>query len=154
MKSAIVLAALAWSSTGFAQTASVEQVDAARGRIWSLTRDGVSLRPIAPSKQAVVPLPGWHWAGAPYSSEPALAIGPKGEVIVTSDIAPVLWRIDPETLAVSVHPLALDADTDKDVGFSALAYSREHDAFVGVSGPQGSVWIIDRPLSRARKLVR
>jgi hypothetical protein len=160
MKSAIAvslafaaLSSLAWMPASHAQSGP-EQVDAARGRIWSLTRDGASLRPAAAAQRAVVALPGWHWAGAPYSVEPALAIGPGGEVIITSDVAPVLWRIDPATLAVSVHALALDADTDKDVGFSALAYSREHDAFVGISGAQGSVWIIDRALARARKVLR
>lgn len=147
----LTLAGLAWFPPCVAQTAGIEQVDAARGRIWSLTSQGVSLRPVSQPQRAVA-LPGWHWAGAPYSTEPALAIGPGGEVIVTSDIAPILWRVDPVTFAVSIHPLALDADTDKDIGFSALAYSREHDAFVGVSGSQGSVWLIDRPLTRARKL--
>jgi hypothetical protein len=65
---------------------------------------------------------------------------------------PTLWRIDAETLAVSAHPLALDSDTDKDVGFSGLVYSREHGAFFGVSGMLGSLWTIDRSLTQARKI--
>jgi hypothetical protein len=141
---AVALAGLVWLGNGHAQTTSAPA--------WSLTGDGVSLSDPAKPRPITVALPGWHWAGAPYGAAPALAIGPQGEAIVTSDVAPVLWRIDPKTLAVSVHALALDADTDKDVGFSSLAYSREHDAFVGVSGVHGSVWMIDRSLLRARKL--
>ena len=148
MKSAKIAVALALAGLALANCAQA-QGDA---RVWSLTKDGVSLRDPAKPRPIAVALPGWHFAGAPYGSAPALAIGPQGEAIVTSDIAPVLWRVDPKTLAVSVHTLALDADTDKDVGFSTLVYSREHEAFVGVSGTLGSVWIIDRPLTRARKL--
>ena len=140
---ALTLAGLASLGSAHAQTSS---------RIWALTKEGVSVTDPARPRAVPVALPGWHFAGAPYGSAPALAIGPQGEAIVTSDVAPVLWRIDPKTLAVSVHTLALDADTDKDVGFSTLAYSREHDAFVGVSGMHGSVWMIDRALMRARKV--
>ena len=140
---ALTLAGLVCLNGAHAQTSA---------RAWALTHDGVSLRDAATPQPITVALPGWHWAGAPYGSAPALAIGPQGEAIVTSDSVPVLWRIDPKTLAVSVHRLALDADTDKDVGFSTLAYSREHDAFVGVSGLLGSVWMIDRPLVQARKI--
>jgi len=140
---ALALAGLAWLGGAHGQTGA---------RAWSLTQDGVSTLDPARPRAISVTLPGWHWAGAPYGSAPALAVGPEGEAIVTSDVAPVLWRIDPKTLAVSIHPLELDADADKDVGFSALAYSREHDAFVGVSGMLGSVWVIDRSLTRARKV--
>ncbi len=149
---AVTLAGAVWLSCAYAQSPVGRHVDAARDRIWSLTKDGVSLHDTAGTRRAAVVLPGWHWAGTPYGSDPALALGPQGEAIVTSDIAPVLWRIDPATLAVSVHALTLDADAGKDVGFSALAYSREHDAFVGISGMHGSVWMIDRPLTRARKI--
>jgi hypothetical protein len=121
-------------------------------RSWSLTQDGVALQDKA--KRITVRLPGWHWAGAPYGYSPALAVGPQGEAIVTSDVVPVLWRIDPATLAVSVHPLALESDQGMDVGFNRLVYSREHDAFFGFSGALGSLWLIDRSLARARKLER
>jgi hypothetical protein len=140
---AITLAGLAFLGSAHAQSSA---------RAWSLTQEGVSVLDPAGLRAVNVALPGWHWAGAPYGAAPVLAIGPQGEAIVTSDVAPVLWRVDPKTLAVSVHPLVLDADNDKDIGFSTLAYSREHDAFVGVSGMHGSVWMIDRALMRARKV--
>jgi hypothetical protein len=100
----------------------------------------------------VLTLPGWQWVGAPYSCLPDLALGPKGEAVISSNIVPTLWRIDPETLAVSVHPLTLDTDTDKDVGFSGLAYSARDAAFFAVSGVHGSLWRIDPLLRRAQKV--
>ncbi len=68
-----------------------------------------------------------------YACAPDIAIGPRGEVVVTSNVLPVLWKIDPDTLAVSVHRLQLDADHDKDVGFSGLAYSEHNGAYFAVS---------------------
>lgn len=127
-------------------------LDPARHRVWFLTRDGVSVYDVAGSGRIAVPLPEWLSADAPYASPPDLALGPGGEAVVTSNVVPTLWRIDPETLAVSVHPLALDADTDKEVGFTGLVYSPEHEAFFAVSGTHGSLWRIDRRLETARRI--
>lgn len=128
-------------------------MDPERKRVWSLTRDGVFLHDRrTPAKIMEVHLPGWHWAGSPYGCLPDLALGPKGEVVVTSDVLPTLWRIDPDTLAVSVHPLALDADADKDIGFSGLAYASDYGAFFAVSYSHGSLWRIDPLLTRAQKI--
>ena len=128
------------------------QQDAARNRVWVLTVEGVVLyRGKAPDR-IVIPLPSWIWAGAPYGCQPDLALGPNGEAIITSDVVSTLWRVDPETLAVSVHPLALDADTGKVVGFSALRYSSKHAAYFAVSAVQGSLWRVDPLLKRAQKM--
>jgi hypothetical protein len=129
------------------------QVDPARHRVWWLTREGVSLHDVTKPQPIALTLPGWHWAGEPYGAcLPDLALGPQGEAIVTSDVIPTLWRVDPETLAVTVHPLSLETDRDKDVGFSAIVYSREHGVFFGVSGIHGSLWTIDPSLTRAQKI--
>ena len=127
-------------------------VDPERNRIWLLTRDGVSVYDVAKSERIRVPLPSWLWLDTPYGRLPDLALGPSGEAVVTSNVVPTLWRIDPETLAVSVHPLLLDSDADKDMGFSGLVYSSEHQAFFAVSDVYGSLWRIDRGLERARKI--
>ena len=71
---------------------------------------------------------------------------------MTSNVLPVLWKIDPDTLAVSVHRLQLDADADKDVGFSGLAYSERDGAYFAVSELHGSLWRIDPMLRRAQKI--
>lgn len=129
------------------------QVDPARNRVWSLTSEGVFFHDVGtPEKRVEVALPSWNWVDTPYSCPPDLALGPKGEAVVTSNVVPMLWRIDPDTLAVSVHELVLDTDNDKDVGFSGLAYSTEHGAFFAVSDVHGSLWRID-PLLRAGQKV-
>jgi hypothetical protein len=131
------------------------QADEARGRIWVLTRAGVVIFDATSSRPIRrMPLPGWVWAGEPYGCLPGLALGPKGEVVVSSDVVPTLWRVDPETLEVSEHTLALNSDADKDIGFSELWYSREHNAYFGVSAFYGSVWRIDPLLGRAQKVAQ
>lgn len=128
------------------------RLDSARHRIWVLSGDGVFLYDLTKPQRIAISLPDWVWAGAKYGCLPDLALGPRGEAVVTSNIVPTLWTIHPETLAVTVHPLALDADTDKDVGFSGLAYSAEHAAFFAVSSLHGSLWRIDPLLTRAQKI--
>jgi hypothetical protein len=128
------------------------RLDPARHRIWMLAEDGVSLYDVAQQKRIAISLPGWVWAGAAYACLPDFALGPRGEAVITSNVVPTLWTIHPETLGVTVHPLALDADTDKDVGFSGLAYSAEHAAFFAVSSLHGSLWKIDPLFRRAQKI--
>jgi hypothetical protein len=128
------------------------RVDPARQRVWLLTVDGVIVDDAAAPAKVAVSLPEWQWVAPPYGCLPDLAIGPNGEAVITSNVLPTLWRIDPGTLAVSVHPLALDADLDKDVGFSRIAYSPEHGAFFAVGIYDGALWRIDPVLASARKL--
>ena len=129
------------------------QTDPVRNRTWYLTSEGVSIQEAGtPGKTMEVPLPFWSWVHGEYSCPPVLALGPKGEAIVTSNVVPTLWRIDPETLAVSVHELVLDSDNDKDVGFSGLVYSTEHGVFFAVSHTHGSRWQIDPLLRTGHKV--
>ena len=165
--SAIALALQAGCETGASSAASAQstrnpsgtkpvsvryQVDAGRERVWWLTADGVFVNHARASGKTSVPLPGWTWAAAPWSCIPDMALGPRGEAVVTSNVVPVVWRIDPDTLAVSEHPLALDADGDKDVGFTGLTYSPEHEAYFAVSGAHGTLWKIDAQLRRGEKI--
>jgi hypothetical protein len=115
-------------------------------RSWQLTRDGVM------AGNTSVAIPGWILAAEPYACPPELAVGPKGEAVVTSNVVSTLWRVDPETLAVTEHPLTLDADAGRDVGFSSLVYSPRHAAYFAVSATHGSLWRIDTQLQRAQKL--
>src|SRR4051812_22968078 len=118
-----------------------QQVDAARERIWRLGQDGVfMLERAVPAK--LVRLQDWQWAAPPYGCLPDLALGPNGEAIVTSNVLPVLWRVDPRSLAVTLHTVALEADGGRDAGFSALAWSPEHRAYFAVSQADGALWRI------------
>lgn len=128
------------------------QIDPERNRVWLLTQAGVFVYDLARPERIAVSLPDWLLVDTSYACAPDLALGPKGEAVITSNIVPTLWRIDPDTLAVSVHPLVLDADTDKDVGFSGLAYSPQHGAFLAASYSHGSLWRIDPLLKGARKI--
>lgn len=128
------------------------QIDSARNRIWVLTDHGVTLYDVRAPKAIAISLPEWVRVDKAYGCLPDLALGPKGEAVITSNVVPTLWKIHPETLAVTMHPLALDADTDKDVGFSGLAYSAEQGAFFAVSYAHGSLWRIDPQLARAEKI--
>ena len=129
------------------------RADAARDRIWSLTRDGVALHVRAKPGKTLIELPDWAWAHAPWACPPDLAIGPKGEAVITSNVSPTLWRVDGETLAVTVHPIALASDTHRDFGFSKLVYSPEKGVFIAVSDTFASTWEIDAQLRTARKVV-
>jgi hypothetical protein len=128
------------------------QKDDARQRGWLLTRSGVLAFDLKTGKTtAHVRLPGWTWAGEAFSCLPDLALGPKGEALVTSNVEPTLWRVDPLTLAVTRHELVLDAERDKDVGFTGLVYSSGQGAFFAVSD-FGALWRIDPLLRRAQKI--
>jgi len=122
-----------------------------RARAWVIDAGELLLEQAGKPRRAVT-LPDWQWAAQPYACAPDIALGPRGEVIVTSNVLPVLWKIDPETLRVSVHRLEFDSDTDKDVGFSGLVYSERNGAYFAVSGLQGSLWRIDPLLRRAQKV--
>jgi len=128
------------------------QFDANRERVWWLTRDGVVVKNVRAMERTAVPIPDWTWVGEAWSCTPDLALGPRGEALVTSNIVPIVWKIDPETMVVTEHPLVLDADTDKDFGFTGLTYSPEHDAYFAVSGNLGTLWKIDAQLTRGEKV--
>ena len=128
------------------------RIDEARSRIWVLTGDGVELYDVAAQRRTAIALPDWVRVARAYGCLPDLALGRNGEAVVTSNAVPTLWRIDPASLAVTVHPLVLDADADKDVGFSGLVYSAEQGVFFAVSYALGSLWRIDPLLRRAQRI--
>ena len=120
------------------------RVDEVRSRIWVLTPVGVALYEASTGEQiAEVPLPGWIWVGEKYACSPDLAIGPRGEAVISSNVVPTLWRVDPVTLVASKHDLAIE-DEGRDIGITALAYSAQQGAYFAVSPSKGSLWRIDR----------
>jgi len=126
------------------------QLDAERNRVWLLTRQGVAIYDAkTPDRILRVSIPGWKLGGGPNACLPDIAVGPKGVAVVSSDVAPVLWRIDPDTLAVTRHELRLDTDQSKDVGFTLLRYPAPQGWYLAVDGPQGTIWRIDGDLKNA-----
>ena len=96
-------------------------------------------------------MPDWIRVDEPYSCAPDLVLDPSGAALVSSNIVPALWRIDPETFAVGRHDLALDSDTDKDVGFTGLAVAAEQGVLLAVSAIHGSLWRVDLRRNEAEK---
>jgi hypothetical protein len=127
--------------------------DATRNQYWLLQRDGVYLYDA--TTQALkkrYELPGWLYVRQHYACAPDLAIDARGAVVISSNVAPLLWRVDPAKAEVTTHEIALDADNDKDVGFSGLVYAADQGAFFAVSSVQGSLWRIDSLLRKAQKI--
>lgn len=149
----LLLVSALWMANASAEPESVLQQrhDAARARSWFLTRDGVLVHDGVSGRRVRVELPQWMWVDAPHCG-PDLVLGPGGEALVTSNVVPTLWRIDGRTLAVSLHPLALDVDRDKDVGFAAIVYSPEQRAYLAYSDMHRTVWRIDTTLKTATRI--
>lgn len=124
-------------------------VDGGRGQVWTLSREGLFVSHVASVERQAIVLPDWAIAGEPFGSEPALALGRGGDVLVTSDIMPFVWRVDPRTRAVSVHRPVLSAHEDKDFGFTSIAYSPAEGAYVATSTMPNVRWRIDAALTRA-----
>ena len=126
--------------------------DTARGRIWTLNEGTVLLydgRTRTLAKK--VALTGWSSVSDQHSCPADLAVDVAGHVIVSSNIAPTLWRINAETLDAERLEITLDADHDKDVGFTGLL-STSRDRLYAISAIHGSLWRIDLNSRRGTKL--
>ena len=149
-----VLAA-AFCASAFANDGGVvlrHQKDASRHREWMLTPRAVTLYDSrARQTVAVIELPQWVWAGESYLCPPDLALGPNGEALVSSNVIPSLWRIDPVSLRVTRHDLVVDSHVDKDVGFTGLTYAAALGVYFAVSD-FGALWRIDPLLRRAQEV--
>jgi hypothetical protein len=127
--------------------------DSARNHVWVLQREAVYLYDAkSRALRGRYELPDWIYVGDRYGCAPDLAVDAAGTAVVSSNIAPVLWRIDAAKHAVTRHELVLDADRDKEVGFSGLAYAPDQGVFFAVSSLHGSLWRIDPLLRRAQKI--
>ena len=154
VKSLAIILLLA-ASSALAEPALTLRVahDVSRNQYWLLQRDGVYLYDA--TTQALkqrYELPGWLYVRNRYACAPDLAVDARGAAVISSNITPMLWRVDPAKAEVTMHELVLDADNDKDVGFSGLVYAADQGAFFAVSSTQGSLWRIDSLLRRGQKI--
>ena len=126
--------------------------DPERNRLWLLDHDSVSLYDNRSGKllQRIV-LPGWIIVGNEFSCPPDLALDPSGAVFVTSNVLPVLWRVDPVQFEVTLLDIERDADQDKDMGFTGLAFAAD-GTLLAANATHGTLWQIDLAASSARKV--
>jgi hypothetical protein len=127
------------------------QADAAHKRFWALGIDGVYVYD-AKSRRLIsrLVLPDWIVIGALFNCAPDLALHPSGAAVVSSNAATMLWQIDPVRFEVRQNELTLDADLDKEVGFTGLAFA--DGLLFAVDGTHGSLWKIDLAAAKARKV--
>ena len=134
-----------------APSATHARMDARRNRLWILDRNSVYLYDAATRRLiGRVELP--ERSVAAEGCAPELALTRSGAALVTSNVIPTIWEIDPKGLAVRLHRLCLDADNDKDVGFTGLAFGADGNGLLGVSSLLGSVWTIDLVKDTAHKV--
>jgi hypothetical protein len=130
----------------------VTRTDTARSRLWVLDATGLSLHDsINGRRLRHVELPGLFLAGRDDLCPPDVAFDAAGTAFVSSDVLPVIWRVDPERFEVTRIELAVDADQDKDVGFTGLSFAS--DGIVIAAGSTfPSLWRIDLNRASASKV--
>ena len=129
------------------------RTDVPRGRAWVLGRQTVSVHESLSGRElARVALPGWLFVDPDIACPPDLALGGAGDAYISSNVVPVLWRIDGQTFEVTRIELSLDADHGRDVGFSTLSPAAD-GRLLAASTVAGSLWGIDALAGSAEKLM-
>lgn len=130
----------------------VLRADAAGNRLWVLDEDAVTVYDNTNGRRLRrVMLPDWVVAGPGDSCPPSLALDASGAAFVSSNVVPVLWRVDPRRFQVTRIALELDADADKDVGFTSMSFSQD-GALLAAGATFASAWRIDVGSGRASKV--
>lgn len=119
---AVLLLLLSSTLPALAQEGHVLRIhtDFARGRVWVLATDGVYLqeRPRVAARRFT--LPGWMHVNRPQAAAPDLILDHDGTAIVSSNIVPHLWRVDPERASADLIEVDPWPDARKDMGFTSL----------------------------------
>jgi len=130
----------------------VVRADAAGNRLWVLDQDAVTVYDNTNGRRLRrVILPDWVLAGPRDGCPPSLALDASGVAFVSSNVVPVLWRVDPQRFQVTQIALELDTDADKDVGFTSLSFSAD-GALIAAGATYSSAWRIDVSAGRASKV--
>jgi hypothetical protein len=126
--------------------ALVVRADDLRDRTWVLSVDAVYL--FEGERVRRFALPRWIYVLQPHASLPDLLVEPNGDAIVSSNITPSLWRIEPATSRFAEIPVALAYRAGRDMGFTALRRA-EDGTLAATSTIDGSPWRIDLDASLA-----
>jgi hypothetical protein len=160
---AIALAGCSESTSSIAEPSAREEAaqqlrvisDPAHGRRWVLGW-GAAYAYDTATGQLIrrVPLSGASLSGARGLRRPDMVLSRSGAVIVSSNVEPVLWRIDPERFEVSRIDIVVDSDKDKDFGFTALSWISDEKTLYAMSTVAATQWRIDLDTATATKLTR
>jgi len=130
----------------------VVRADPARNRLWVLDLEVISVYDNTNGRRLRrIVLPEWIVLPKKYSCLPDLALDSSGTAFVSSNVLPVLWRIDPQRYEVTRIELALDTDTDKDVGFTGLSFAGD-GTLLAAGAMAAALWQIDTSAASARKI--
>lgn len=130
----------------------VVRADTARNRLWVLDTTGLALHDnISGRRLRHIALPGLFLAGTDYFCPPDMAFDAAGTVFVSSDVLPVIWRVDPQRFEVTRIELALDPDDGKDVGFTGLSFASD-GGLIAAGATFPSLWRIDVDRASASKV--
>ena len=128
------------------------RVDGTHNRRWVLEKDSLAVYDdLNRRRLRRVVLPDWVLAGPDDSPAPDMVLDRGGAAYVSSNVLPVLWRVDPRRFEITRIDLVLDAHADKEIGFTALKFAG--DGVLLASGTTvASEWLIDLRSRRARLL--
>jgi len=130
----------------------VVRADPARNRLWVLDLEVISVYDNTNGRRLRrIVLPEWMVLPKNYSCLPDLALDSSGTAFVSSNVLPVLWRIEPQRYEVTRIELALDTDTDKDVGFTGLSFAGD-GTLLAAGAMAAALWQIDTSAASARKI--
>ena len=126
--------------------------DPGRHGLWVLERDDLSLYDSTSGRRLKrFVLPEWPYAGYRHGCAPDLILDHAGIAFVTSDVLPVIWRIDPRRPDIRRIELSLDSDRDKDVGFSGLSFAAD-GSLLAAGATFRSRWRIDPVAATATRI--
>jgi hypothetical protein len=125
------------------------RVDPTYNRRWVLEVDALAVYDSLNGRRLRrVVLPDWALAGPRDACAPDMVLDRTGAAYVSSNVQPVLWRVDPRRFTLTRIDLALDAHADKDIGFTALKLAG--DGVLLANGTTvASQWSIDLRGARA-----
>ena len=130
----------------------VVRADPARNRLWVLDLEMISVYDNTNGRRLRrIVLPEWMVLPKKYSCLPDLALDSSGTAFVSSNVLPVLWRIDPHGYEVARIELVLDTDNDKDVGFTGLSFAGD-GTLLAAGAMAAALWQIDTSAASARKI--
>lgn len=137
--------------TAHARSLAAER-DVTRSRHYVLEGGTVSVYTNAGAILRRVDLPAAVFAHLPYACSPAMIVDRAGAVIISSNVLPVPWRIDPNAFTVRRYELQLDLGNELEVGVTGLAAANEEGIVLAYTGLSGSLWRVELSSGKATKI--